>query len=273
MLSSCNTNKTGGTLKGGNGALCFSLQHCMIHFLQAVRRNHLSFAEITPQVAEHCGFAAAQPSGDQGNSHTQWPLRALAECEPTCTCVLLPAKQPAFFAGKCVRVQLTGDINTVKSTKCTVLQESYGPYHHQHDWEPNLVLYVSWNLLLWCLLQKHHHPVRYINIKMHASTQGKSLMMRSEQKLTLDLIILEVVSNLNDSTTWKYGFFFLHQCQFNPIKDTTFTYKLLWLQVFQNSSRALVLAWFTYILVYMENSVIESQKNKDIFFHPFQLHY
>lgn len=47
--------------------------------------------------------------------------------------------------------------------------------------------------------------------------------MRSEQKLTLDLMTLEVIPNLNDSMTRKYGGFFLRLYQFNPIKDTTST--------------------------------------------------
>lgn len=108
---------------------------------------------------------------------------------------------------------------------------------------------------------------------MHASTQDKSLVMRSEQNLTLDSMILEVVSNLNDSMTWKHGVFFLHLYPFNPIKDTTSTYELLTAtsvsEFKQGISSCMI---YLYVSIY-ENSVIESQKNKDRLSHPFQLHY
>lgn len=91
------------------------------------------------------------------------------------------------------------------------LQEPCRHYHQQHGWD-HICSGVSWNPLLWGLLQKHNFkvsPVRYINIKLHARTKDTSDECDEVwTKAHIDLMIFEVLSNPNDSMTWKYWVFF-----------------------------------------------------------------
>lgn len=156
----CNTNKTGWTLRRRKWSHVFLFTTLDDPFCASSGEKPVEFcrAHSTPRVPEHQGLAAAQ-AGGQGRV----TLRDHGDtaCAAACTATCPPCWQVREGSWLGMFIQ-SGETRALQALPPSA-------------WlRPNLVLYVSWNPLLWGLLQKHNFkvsPVRYVNIKLHARTK------------------------------------------------------------------------------------------------------